>query len=76
MPFKLNSAKRCPQAAAVKPHENGACLGESCACYVKLDKPLELDDARPVYRYSGCGLVSSIPWEPVRREEKPQNSHE
>ncbi len=76
MPVKLNSAKRCPLVAAVKPHENGACLGESCACYVKLDNPLEPCDARPVYRYYGCGLVSSIPWELVKPEEKPQKSLE
>ena len=67
----------CPFAAAQPQQENSDCLGEACACYVKMHKPrlmetdrCKLADPEYFYRYVGCGLVTPVPWELVRREEK------
>ncbi len=69
--------KLCPLAAAANPHETGVCLGERCACYIKTSKPRpikagewEYADPDNFYRYAGCGLVSLVHWELVKREEK------
>ena len=70
------AVKVCPLAAAHPQQENSDCLGEECACYVKLNKrqPMlaeysNLPDQELNYSYSGCGLVTRIPWELVKREE-------
>jgi len=43
------------------------CLGEDCALWVKLVKTSTLGLGKLVYE--GCGLVNTIPWKYVRREE-------
>ena len=67
--------KVCPLAAAHPQQENSDCLGEACACHVKIQKPHLIQTGNrsfvdPVnyYRYDGCGLVAHIPWELVNRE--------
>lgn len=76
----MANLKTCPFAAAHPHQENSDCLGEACACYVKMDKPrlmqanhCKLTDPEYFYRYAGCGLVTHVPWELVKREEKQQN---
>ena len=71
----VNVKKVCPFAAAHPQQENSDCLGEECACYVKLNKRQLMlaehcnrPDQEFCYRYSGCGLVTRIPWELVKRE--------
>jgi hypothetical protein len=73
----VNVKKVCPFAAAAPQQENSDCLGEECACYVKLNKrrimlaeDCSLPDQEFCYSYSGCGLVTRIPWKQVKREEK------
>jgi hypothetical protein len=68
--------KTCPFAAAQPQQKNSDCLGESCACYVKLNKRQlklaehsSLPDQEFHYCYSGCGLVTRIPWELVKPKE-------
>jgi hypothetical protein len=70
--------KVCPLAAAHSQQENSDCLGEECACYVKMHKPclMQTDQSKMIdseffYRYKGCGLVTHVPWELVKREENP-----
>ena len=74
-------AKVCPLAAAHPQQQNSDCLGEACACYVKIDKPLQvqvdqskLADPKYFCHYACCGLITQIPWELVRSEEKLSNA--
>lgn len=64
--------KVCPLAAANPQQQNSDCLGEACACYVKMRKQrilhvggLTLPDEKFYLRYRGCGLISRIPWDVV-----------
>lgn len=73
----MENRKVCPLAAAQPLQKNSDCLGEACACYVKMQKPRLMQTGNPnlvdpecFYRYVGCGLVAHIPWEPVKLEEK------
>ena len=66
----------CPLAAARTQQENSDCLGEACACYVKMHKPrvmqsdrCKLLDPEYFFRYVGCGLIAHIPWELAKREK-------
>jgi hypothetical protein len=68
--------KVCPLAAAHPQQENSDCLGEACACYVKMHKHrlMQADGDRFVdpeyfYRYTGCGLIAQVPWELIKREK-------
>lgn len=77
----MQNLKVCPLAAAHPQQKNSDCLGEACACYVKMHKrlkmqtdPGKLDDSEFFYRYKGCGLVAQVPWELVKREEKPKTA--
>lgn len=71
--------KVCPLAAAHPQQENSDCLGEACACYVKMQKHSlmpgndSLVDPESFYRYVGCGLVAHIPWELVNREKNSES---
>ena len=72
---KSLKAKVCPFAAANPGQHNSDCLGEACACYVKMEKPRLLHiggftvaDEKFYMRYRGCGLVAIIPWDPVKKE--------
>ncbi|MFQ6064220.1 MAG: hypothetical protein ACE5L6_01975 [Candidatus Bathyarchaeia archaeon] len=54
------------------------CLGDECALWINIQRPILFGDGRnsfpdPHYKhvYRGCGLVVHIPWERVKREEKP-----
>ncbi|MGD6810502.1 MAG: hypothetical protein ACQCN3_12455 [Candidatus Bathyarchaeia archaeon] len=60
--------KVCPLAAANPQQSNSDCLGEACACYVKMHKQrilhvggLTVPDDKFYLRYRGCGLISRIP---------------
>ena len=71
--------KICPLAAANPDVDNSDCLGEACACYVKMHKPRYLPteqyrivDPEFFYRYVGCGLITHIPWELAKHELKPK----
>ena len=79
----MEPPKVCPFAAAHPQPENSDCLGEACACYVRMHKPrvmqgnhCQLADPEYFYRYVGCGLVAHIPWELVKREEKQEKRPE
>jgi hypothetical protein len=72
--------KVCPLAAAHPQQKNSDCLGEACACYVKMDKQLlmqtessRLVDPEYFYRYTGCGLVAQVPWELIKREKNSES---
>jgi hypothetical protein len=72
---KSLKAKVCPLAAANPQQENSDCLGEVCACYVKMHKPRVLHiggctvaDEKFYLRYRGCGLISRIPWDVVEKK--------
>jgi hypothetical protein len=72
----MENPKVCPFAAANPQQENSDCLGEACACYVKMHKhrlmqtdQCKMIDSEFFYRYKGCGLVTHVPWELVKREE-------
>ncbi len=76
----MANVKVCPFAAAHPQQENSDCLGEACACYVKMHKPRQMQtdhsklaDPEYFYRYVGCGLVAHVPWELVKHEEKQKN---
>ena len=69
--------KVCPLAASHPQQENSDCLGEACACYVKMYKHLSMQtdgsrfvDPEYFYRYTGCGLIAQVPWELIKREKK------
>ncbi len=69
--------KVCPLAAANPTQQNSDCLGEACACYVKMHKQrilhiggLTVPDEQFYLRYSGCGLISRIPWDIVEFKAK------
>ncbi len=73
--IKSLKAKVCPFAAADPQQQNSDCLGEVCACYVKMRKSrllhiggLTVVDERFYLRYRGCGLITRIPWDPVKKE--------
>ena len=73
----MEHAKVCPFAAANPQQENSDCLGDACACYVKMHKPrwiasaeYKMADPEYFYSYFGCGLVSHIPWQLAKREVK------
>jgi hypothetical protein len=74
----MENAKVCPFAAAIPQQKNSDCLGEACACYVKMHKPylMPTDQCAPkfFYRYKGCGLVAQVPWELVKRKESPRTT--
>ena len=77
----MKNPKVCPLAAAHPQQKNSDCLGEACACYVKMHKrktmPTDqgkLVDSKFFYRYKGCGLVAQVPWELVNREENPKTT--
>jgi hypothetical protein len=68
------SLKVCPLAAANPQQKNSDCLGEACACYVKMRKPRVLQiggivmaDETFYLHYEGCGLISRIPWDVVEK---------
>jgi hypothetical protein len=77
---KVGSAKSfkvkvCPFAAANPQQTNSNCLGEACACYVKMRKQrilhiggFEVADKKFYLRYRGCGLITRLPWDPVKKE--------
>jgi hypothetical protein len=72
---KSSKAKVCPFAAANPQQKNSDCLGAVCACYVKMRKSRLLHiggftvvDERFYLRYRGCGLITRIPWDPVKKE--------
>ncbi len=76
----MEHAKVCPFAAANPQQENSDCLGEACACYVKMQKPslmqtgnTSIVDPESFYRYVGCGLVAHIPWELVNPEKNSES---
>lgn len=73
----MENLKVCPFAAANPQQKNSDCLGESCACYVKIQKPclMQTDECEIeiFYRYYGCGLITQVPWELVKRKD-PKNS--
>ena len=73
----MGNAKVCPFAAANPQQENSDCLGDACACYVKMHKPrciasaeYKMADPEYFYRYFGCGRASYIPWQLAKRERK------
>jgi len=76
--------KLCPLAAAHPDMEDAICLGEDCACHVKIHKSnlLSYDGRRFVdpehyLRYNGCGLVNIVPWEIVEYpKEAPKTAEE
>ena len=75
----MEQHKVCPLASAHPQQKNSDCMGEACACYVKMQKPrlmqtgnTSLVDPQNFYRYDGCGLVAHIPWELVNRENAPK----
>ena len=72
---KSLKAKVCPFAAANPQQQNSDCLGAVCACYVKMRKARLLHiggctmvDERVYLCYRGCGLITRIPWDPVKKE--------
>ena len=74
---KSLKVKICPLAAANPQQMNSDCLGEACACYVKMNKPrvlhianIDVADEKFLLRYEGCGLVTHIPWDVVKKEDK------
>jgi hypothetical protein len=78
----MENRKTCPFAAAQPQQKNSDCLGESCACYIKLNKrqlklaeQSNLPDQEFYYCYSGCGLVTQIPWELVKQEKAQKKAH-
>ena len=75
----MTNFKVCPFAAAQPMQKNSDCLGEACACYVKMQKTrlmqtgnTSIVDPESFYRYVGCGLVAHIPWELVNFEKIPE----
>lgn len=57
--------KFCPFAQG----EDAACYGESCGCYIVVQKPnilrfldRRLVDPEHFLEYKGCGLIQTIPW--------------
>jgi hypothetical protein len=75
----MEQHKVCPLAAAHPEQQNSNCIGEACACYVKMHKPrplqagaLTIADPEYFYRYRGCGLVTHIPWELTKHEDQPK----
>jgi hypothetical protein len=69
------NAKVCPLAAANPQQKNSDCLAEACACYVKMNKPrvlhiggIAVADEKFYLRYRGCGLVTHIPWDLVKKD--------
>ncbi len=77
----MENSKLCPFAAANPQLDSSKCLGEACACYVEMHKPrlIQTDrysmvDSEFFYRYKGCGLITHVPWQLVKREEKPTST--
>ncbi len=73
--------KACPLAAANPEQKNSDCLGEACACYIKMHKhrlthaeSSRFVDSEYFYRYTGCGLIAHVPWELVKREKDQKTS--
>ena len=71
----------CPFAAANPNINNSDCLGDACACYVKMHKPrympserCNVADPEYFYCYVGCGLVTHVPWQLAKREKKQKNA--
>jgi hypothetical protein len=77
----MEKPKLCPFAAANPQLDNSYCLGEACACYVKMHKPrlmqsdqCKMVDSKFFYHYKGCGLVTHVPWELAKHEENPKTT--
>ncbi len=75
--------KLCPLKLIGESNSGSICEGENCACYIQLVKPrymktnnYRLVDPEYFYRYTGCGLIRTIPWELVKRERKPETVKE
>ncbi len=77
--------KQCPLASIHPAQENSDCLGESCACYVKIYKPKpiavfgrEFADPEHYLKFEGCGLLNTIPWQHVEypKEQKNAEAHQ
>jgi hypothetical protein len=75
----MGNIKTRPFAAAQPQQKNSNCLGESCACYVKMHKSrqVQADNSKfsnpeIFYRYTGCGLIAQVPWELVKRKKTPE----
>jgi hypothetical protein len=75
---KSLKVKVCPLAAANLQQNDSDCLGEACACYVKMLKPrllhiggIAVADEKFILRYEGCGLVTHIPWGVIKKEDTP-----
>ncbi len=73
---KAENLKVCPFASAIPGQNNSSCHGKECACYIILSEPRiiqtkdhEFSDPEHYYRYSGCGLVTRIPWKLIKIEE-------
>ncbi len=78
---KSSEVKVCPFASAQPQQTNSNCLGEACACYVKMHKPrvlrirgIAVADEKFYLRYEGCGLISHIPWNLVIKKENNQKT--
>jgi hypothetical protein len=78
---KSAKIKVCPLAAANPQQNNSDCLGEACACYVKMRKQrifhfggFEVPDEKFYLRYRGCGLISRIPWDLAKKANKQTTS--
>lgn len=72
--------KVCPLAAANPQQQDSSCLGEVCACYVKMHKQrilhvggLTVPDEKFYLHYQGCGLISHIPWDIIEFKAKKPN---
>jgi hypothetical protein len=79
----MSNLKVCPLAAANPQQNSSDCLGEACACYVKMHKRrvfqnqgCQFYDSEFYYRYAGCGLVAQIPWQIVKIEKVPKASNQ
>jgi hypothetical protein len=48
------------------------CEGENCACYIKVTKPVlfanGIADPDFCYYFEGCGLLSIMPFEVIKKE--------
>jgi hypothetical protein len=66
--------KVCPLAKGLPDSESALCIGEKCACHIRVVKPAFIAkgivDPEIYYIYKGCGIVRTIPWNRVNRPEK------
>jgi hypothetical protein len=53
------------------PFNKSECLSERCMCYIKITKPSyessshRILDPTQYYKYEGCGLVTSLPYQVI-----------